>query len=233
MDNQKQRFQSERDSLKKNYDTQKEKIDLIRKEWIYETDITRKFQLEHKIEDEQEILNKIGEDLNNIEQKLDLIIGARIEDKIFSEKITPEKIIAYTKLRDLLIDSNWKEADRETYKVMNECIGGNWSDQNLFNFPVTDITTINDLWLQYSNYRFGFSVQKKIYLEVGGKPKEYKQDAWRRLSESVGWRVDGVWIQYHQINFDISATKGHLPAWMGNRSFWPDNVLSLLSHPNL
>ncbi|MFM6487700.1 MAG: protein kinase domain-containing protein [Dolichospermum sp.] len=73
----------------------------------------------------------------------------------------------YRKLRDLLKAGKWKEADEETLRVMlavakREREG--WLNvENIDNFPCADLRTIDQLWVKYSNGRFGFSVQKQIY----------------------------------------------------------------------
>ncbi|MFM6250457.1 MAG: GUN4 domain-containing protein, partial [Dolichospermum sp.] len=68
----------------------------------------------------------------------------------------------YSKLRDLLKAGKWKEADEETLRVMlvvakREEEG--WLDtESIDNFPCADLRTIDQLWVKYSEGRFGFSV---------------------------------------------------------------------------
>ncbi len=106
--------------------------------------------------------------------------------KIYQES---EKGIDYTRLRDLLAAKNWKEADEETYLVMIQAVGkregDHFTSDELLNFPCTDLRTIDRLWVKYSNGHFGFSVQKEIYLSVGGKAD--KLTAMRRSLGEV-WR---------------------------------------------
>ncbi|MEH2253866.1 GUN4 domain-containing protein [Nostoc sp.] len=136
------------------------------------------------------------------------------------DDLSSEIGVDYTKLRDLLAARNWKEADNETSLVTLQAVGKderNWIDPDeLLNFPCTDLHTIDRLWVKYSNGRFGFSVQKNIYLEVGGKlDGEYDNEALVKFSDRVGWRVEGDWISYDDVNFDTSAHRGHLPT-LGN-----------------
>jgi GUN4-like len=97
------------------------------------------------------------------------------------DDLSSEKGVDYSKLRDLLAAGNWKDADMETYRVMIQALGKKEGDyfksEELLNFPCTDLRTIDRLWVKYSNGRFGFSVQKEIYLSVGGKldGKYYKE----------------------------------------------------------
>jgi len=39
--------------------------------------------------------------------------------------------------------------------------------EDIDNFPCEDLRTIDQLWVKYSNGRFGFSVQKRIYQSLG------------------------------------------------------------------
>jgi hypothetical protein len=132
------------------------------------------------------------------------------------EQHKSEKGIDYTRLHDLLKAQNWREADKETYRAMIQAMGkkdGDWftSDEHL-NFPCTDLRTIDGLWVKYSNGYFGFSVQKEIYLSVGGKADgKYYEKAWDKFGDRVGWRVETGWINYSAVTFDISSPRGHLP----------------------
>ncbi len=132
------------------------------------------------------------------------------------DDLSSEKGVNYTRLRDLLAAENWKDADLETYKVMIKALGKKEGDyfksDELLNFPCTDLRTINRLWVKYSDGRFGFSVQKEIYLSVGGKPDgNYYEEAWKNFGDRVGWRVETSWISYTKVIFDTSAPRGHLP----------------------
>ncbi|MGI2904700.1 GUN4 domain-containing protein [Tolypothrix sp. VBCCA 56010] len=133
-----------------------------------------------------------------------------------TDDLASEKGIDYTKLRNLLAAKNWKEADQETYRVMIQAVGkedGDYFDEDeLLNFPCTDLRTIDRLWVKYSNGHFGFSVQKEIYLSVGGLADgKYYKSAWEKLGDRVGWRVNRSWISYSSVTFDTSYPRGHLP----------------------
>ncbi len=69
--------------------------------------------------------------------------------------------------------------------------------------------------MKYSQGRFGFSVQKEIYVECGAKlDGNYPGDeVWQLFGDQTGWRVQGCWIIYSSdVIFSTSALKGHLPA---------------------
>ncbi len=132
------------------------------------------------------------------------------------DDLSSEKGVDYSKLRDLLAAGNWENADNETYLVMIKALdkkkGDYFSSEELLNFPCTDLRTIDRLWVKYSNGHFGFSVQKEIYLSVGGKlDGKYDKEDLEIFGNSVGWRVNWNWISYTVVSFDTSAPRGHLP----------------------
>jgi serine/threonine-protein kinase len=121
----------------------------------------------------------------------------------------------YSKLRDLLKAGRWKEADEETLQLML-CVGEREEEgwlriEDIDNFPCDEIRTIDQLWVKYSNGKFGFSVQKQIYQALGGS-KYYDQKMWEVFGEMVGWRITDNWLYYREIIFDIKAPKGQFPA---------------------
>jgi len=153
--------------------------------------------------------NEVVEPRSTTNQQHDL------DDDLSSD--SADRSIDYTRLRDLLKAGKWKDANYETYLVMLKVVGrkeGDWiRDSELLNFPCTDLRTIDSLWVKYSSARFGFSVQKKIYLEVGGKPDgKFYEEAWSKFGDSVGWKVKGSWISYTEVTFDTIAPGGHLPS---------------------
>ncbi|MEH2281278.1 MAG: GUN4 domain-containing protein [Nostoc sp.] len=140
----------------------------------------------------------------------------KLQPVIQADDLSSEKGVNYTRLRDLLAAGKWKEADEETLAVMLKASSreeeGSFNDESINNFPCTDLRTIDQLWVKYSNGRFGFSVQKKIYLECGGKADgEYYKEAWEKFGDRVGWRVKGNSINYSDVVFNTSAPSGHLP----------------------
>ncbi|MDZ8023774.1 MAG: serine/threonine-protein kinase [Nostoc sp. DedQUE11] len=144
---------------------------------------------------------------------LNLLINQNISDDLSSEVG-----IDYRKLRDYLAAENWKKADYETYLVMLQAVGRkepDWiRDEELLNFPCKDLRTIDRLWVKYSNGRFGFSVQKEIYLSVGGKADgKYYKEAWEKFGDRVAWRMDSNWITYNEVTFDTLDSVGHLPCF--------------------
>jgi len=125
----------------------------------------------------------------------------------------------YIKLEQLLAAGKWKEADEETYNKMLE-VGGKQQEsqfrgeligmKDIRNFSCPDWRAMDRLWVKYSKGRFGFSVQKRIYQNLGGT---------RQVSlayyEAIGWTQKGEkeeLLLYSQLTFNSNAPSGHLPA---------------------
>ncbi|MBD1884817.1 GUN4 domain-containing protein [Microcoleus vaginatus] len=139
-----------------------------------------------------------------------------------------ERGVDYTKLRDLLATGEWKEADRETaikmLEVAERTKDGWLRDEDLDRFPCEDLRTIDQLWVKYSNGRFGFSVQKRIYESLGGS-REYDRKIWEAFGDRVGWRVNSQWLFYENLKFNTNkADQGHLPTFSNGGGWLGDNV---------
>jgi hypothetical protein len=149
------------------------------------------------------------------------LIGAKsFSAEVNDDALSSERFGAnyYAKLRDLLAAKDWKAADQETadrmFEVMDRQKEG-WLDfADIEQFPCRDLRNIDSLWVKYSQGRFGFSVQKKIW-ESCGSPSSFNKD-WKRFCAIVGWRylsVLGLYfkLSYSDLNFDLSAPPRHLP----------------------
>ena len=71
----------------------------------------------------------------------------------------------------------------------------------------------NQLWVQFSGGRFGFSVQRDIYVEVGGRlDGKHNEATWLKFADRVKWRKGSNYLNYSDYTFDITGAPGHLPA---------------------
>lgn len=158
---------------------------------------------------------------------------------------------SYTRLRDLLAEGKWREADEETGRVMlsvaslaveRKVQAGEYKDGRVpcydriiglaDYFPCADLSTIDRLWLKYSNGRFGFSVQKRIISELGedalsllsfkkrgkgtdSQARKERIELGEKFIKSIGWydpdNVGQHTKKYNDVTFAIQAPYGHLP----------------------
>ena len=137
------------------------------------------------------------------------------------EKIWPQMppfisdvIFDYHKLNRLLSEGKWFEANKETVRCMLKVARrekeGTLRVEDIEKFPCGDLRTIDELWVKYSDGKFGFSVQKKIYQSLGGT-KKYDEKVFRSFGDKVGWRQGGKWLYYNDLTFSLDTHFGHLP----------------------
>jgi hypothetical protein len=126
------------------------------------------------------------------------------------------RYINYQKLRDHLKLKEWYEANKETRRIMLKVAHqDNYLDRNsLEQFPSEDLQTLDRLWEIASDGKFGFRIQKKIWISCG-KPSEYgsRHDSrWQEFGQSVGWRANNSWLRIESLTYDHDdAPYGHLP----------------------
>lgn len=125
-------------------------------------------------------------------------------------RIVREKIPKnYETLANYLAAGAWEEADDETLAVMLKVTnrkGDGYLDKGSIEmFPCDDLRVIDRLWVYYSSGRFGFSVQKRIYEEVGKD--------WRKFFDRVGWEITKRRREFMRKEADAPVGKlGHLPS---------------------
>jgi hypothetical protein len=91
--------------------------------------------------------------------------------------------------------------------------------QELSNFPCTVLREIDQLWVKYSDSKFGLSIQQRIWCSIRGYPG--KLDRLNRLDSAifyecgnyVGWRRNNEWLIYDNFTFSLDAQEGHLPSF--------------------
>ena len=123
----------------------------------------------------------------------------------------------YSNLEKLLSSGEWKAADQETAKIILEILGnqtvGKIKPEEIKKIPCRDLRTLDQLWTEYSEGRFGFSLQNRIWRKLD---KNYEN-----FGEQVGWLVSPSWLPYAQLTFNLTAPLGHLPSWGRRGKLWP------------
>lgn len=131
--------------------------------------------------------------------------------------------VNYRRLESLLQQEQWAAADRETFDRMLEVADrqsqGWLSAEDVKQFACEDLATINRLWQIYSDRRFGFTIQARIWEIAGGQPGVYDRQVALKAGEILGWTREGdpeAWKSYDELTFKADAPVGHLPATTGN-----------------
>ncbi|MEO2192166.1 MAG: GUN4 domain-containing protein [bacterium] len=138
--------------------------------------------------------------------------------------------VDYTKLRDLLAEGKWREAEDETRARLIEAAGEAavernwvyWSEAK--SISVEDMETLDALWASASNGKFGYRAQRQMWIQ--------NRKQWTRFFRAIDW-VQGendVYRKWPQeFKYEATAPKGHLPltnALRGTRLFE-----AILEHP--
>jgi GUN4-like/ARM-like repeat domain, GUN4-N terminal len=149
----------------------------------------------------------------------------------FSDGVVPlmsEAGIDYKPLQRLLAEQNFLEGDRLTLQKMCELAGTAATKRKWLYFseieslPITDLQTINQLWLVHSEGKFGFSIQRQLWLSVGKN--------WETFWPKIQWKSGKTWTRYPEgFIWDLSAPRGHLP--LSNQLRGVQTINALLSHP--
>jgi hypothetical protein len=139
-----------------------------------------------------------------------------------------EKNIDYQPLQQLLAQQDFLGADVLTLQKLCEIAGEAAIKRKWLyfteagNLPKTDLSTLDQLWLIYSEGKFGFSVQRQIWLSLG-------QD-FAQLWYKIGWKSGNNWTRYpKEFTWDLTAPKGHLP--LSNQLRGVRVIASIFAHP--
>ena len=157
-------------------------------------------------------------DLSEILTELQLLKGkvANLEEKL---KLVSD-INRYSQLQELLKQGNFKDADHETSRVILDAVNRTRDDLNpddMKKLPCNILQVIDRLWQDYSDNRFGFSVQLRLYYEVGGSIdtlRSQNMSILEKYGDRVSWRQEGQWQggNYDNLDFTLSAPEGCFPA---------------------
>lgn len=145
--------------------------------------------------------------------------------------------ISFDLLQQHLSTQNFKQADEETRRLLIVLAGEAAQKRGYVFFseaqfiPEQDLNTIDELWRQHSNNKFGYSVQKRIY--------EKADRDFTKFFIKVGWmkKLDTEVEQYNYRAFPTEfiwelnddTPEGHLP--LTNALRGTQLLNSILTHP--
>jgi hypothetical protein len=147
---------------------------------------------------------------------------AKIEDTL----LLVTDVYRFGRLQELLVAGDWREADRETIQVILSVTGASnlesITPNDVRQFPCNELHVIDRLWTNYSQGKFGFSVQAQLYQSVGGSLETtIAQDysVIERFGDRVGWRVNGNWQKCDDLDYTLNAPIGCHPSRWWNSPF--------------
>jgi hypothetical protein len=134
-------------------------------------------------------------------------------------------VFRYKKLQKDLAEGEWFEADLETLRIILDVSGKtqeNLKPEDILTFSLDVLKVIDQLWLEYSNDRFGFSLQLKAYQNLGGN-KDTTISGDRKLlekwGEQLGWRQKNQWRKCDELDYSLNAPLGCHPSQWWNSPY--------------
>jgi len=135
----------------------------------------------------------------------------------------------YSKLSELLKAKDFKAADAETRSMLIKMSGEEaqkrgwiyWAEVK--SIPVKDMETLENLWQHYSEGKFGFARQRKVWQKCRGQ--------FDKFAEEVSWFTD-KWKNRNwpdEFIYTLEAPDGHLP--LTNCIRGAQVLQELLEHP--
>ena len=136
--------------------------------------------------------------------------------------------------------SGWSESHKEFFENLQK--GGYWQRWNdIAALPSEDLQTIDRLWVHYSNGKFGFSVQKKLWARCGGILQSGfspNHEVLKRFAVKVGWCkssfLSKTWQTYNEFMTETQNAQHALPVslplvWIGSGSLEGGNASRILT----
>jgi hypothetical protein len=166
----------------------------------------------------------------------------------FSQKVEDipnfEQEDYYYRLQKLLQAQAWLEADKETTAIILKVSGKEaegWLElEDIEKLPCQDLYILNHLWLKYSNQRFGFTIQKRIWknirvteakdyliISLYGNEHAAYAESYKYFSDRIGWHSLNYFLDYQELIFTLEAPEGHLPFFGFFKPFWRTRILNL------
>jgi hypothetical protein len=174
---------------------------------------------------QEEDYNQLRDRLSELEAKFQhfsqlFTLPERVT-KIEDTLLLVADVYRFKRLQELLAAGDWRQADRETIQVILSVTEApnleSISPNDVRQFPCNELYVIDRLWTNYSQGRFGFSVQAQLYQSVGGSLETtIAQDysVIERFGDRVGWRVNGNWQKCDDLDYTLNAPIGcHPPRW--------------------
>ena len=163
-------------------------------------------------------LSKLPQQVQQIERRL-MVVG---------------DLYRYETLHEQLSNQEWFAADKETVRLIADIAGvsdlEDLSPREIRSFACGELQVIDRLWNTYSKGLFGFSVQLKIYQDLGGTLETTigeDQQLTQRWGAALGWR-EGVteenpegtrWRKCDELDFSLDAPKGCHPSRWWNSPY--------------
>lgn len=202
---------------------EKERISWCKELWQnYKSELKKSQVAEARVKELEEKLEKIQGELIQKNNSRSGCSGNNKPKTASLDLTSKVSRIDYSKLRQLLSEKKWREADLETankiWQVMNRQQEKFLRSEDIKAFPEEDLKIIDSLWFEYSDGKFGFRVQNRIW-QASDNPKN-RHKHWNYFAENIGWKGKFAWKIPQNIYTEENFREGSLPfAWWGDH-YW-------------
>lgn len=151
-------------------------------------------------------------------------VGSEEEDKEDLSALLPTRLLSarnidYVPLANMLMIRDYLAADQFTRDVLIKLCGAEEEGRNFVywtevqKIPETDMKTIEKLWLTFSNGKFGYSTQSRLYTALNGNFDNFiRRIGWTMVDPVSGNERKLKWFGANEFKYDLdTAPIGHLP----------------------
>lgn len=157
------------------------------------------------------------------------------ESPVIPTFLPSDKGIDYVPLATLLATGDFQSADQFTRDNLIKLAGTEAERRNFVywtevsKIPVTDLATMERLWLEFSDGNFGYSVQKRVWdIENGNFDNFIRRIGWTKIDNGNERKLK--WFGKSEFVYDVDkAVKGHLPLTSALRG--TQLIKQLMEHP--
>lgn len=127
--------------------------------------------------------------------------------------------LKYCRLVDALANRQWVEADWKTLELF-EAYRIPFENSSapaplvISKIPCHELKVIDQLWLKFSDQRFGLSVQTPIVKSTGNDSEKLDWRKYEQLEQALGWRIDPREDSYNNVDAK-QIPLGHFPYRLG------------------
>jgi hypothetical protein len=169
------------------------------------------------------------------------VASEEIEDVVADTAVNVPKYlpsdcgIDYIPLATFLATGDFLSADKFTRENLIKISGAEKNGRNfvywteVHGIPDKDLISMERLWLQFSNGKFGYSVQKRVWdVEKGNFDNFIRRIGWTKIDNGIERKLR--WFGQNEFIYDLEeAPRGHLPLTSALRG--TQLIKQLMTHP--
>jgi hypothetical protein len=163
------------------------------------------------------------------------------------------KKISYSNLEIYLSKNEWKKADVESSFLMGKLLSNSLDDKSFLGYSRLDFwgqnrysllakkriscnyfEEIDNLWMKYSDGKYGFSPQSNILnsMEKRNKIDKNNSSIFRAFKKKVAWNysIDTESKAFYNLSKNYKKNKGYLPSylWVSDNIKLPESIMVLI-----